>query len=211
METPAATAIADVNMVADRAIAELEDMDALVRAEQVRVYRVLLAMLRDPDAADSLTQECFLKAYQHRGRFRGECSLRTWLMRIAVNLGRDHLKNRRWQFWRRLFHDAPASDEAIMSVASPVTPERLLLAREALANVWTAVDKLPDRQRAVFVLRFVEEMSIEEIAEATSLRQGTVKAHLSRATGAIRERVMTRHDTQKQTFAGSPAKEREKP
>jgi RNA polymerase sigma-70 factor (ECF subfamily) len=195
--------MADANMVASRAISELEDMDALVRAEQRRIYRVLLAMVRDPEEADSLTQECFLKAYQNRGRFRGECSLRTWLMRIAINLGRDHIKNRRWQFWRKLFHESAAADELNAVAASQATPERSLLAREALAHVWTAVDSLPTRQRAVFVLRFVEEMSIDEIAEATSLRPGTVKAHLSRATGAIRQRVSSPRQSH-------PAKEREK-
>jgi RNA polymerase sigma-70 factor (ECF subfamily) len=164
----------------------------LVLAEQRRIYRMLLAMLRDPDAADSLTQECFLKAYQSRGRFRGECSLRTWLMRIAINLARDHIKNRRWQFWRKLFQGPAGDDELAAAAVSQATPERLLLAREALAGVWTAVDTLPARQRAVFVLRFVEEMSIDEIADATSLRPGTVKSHLSRATGAVRQRLKDR-------------------
>jgi len=201
MEQPAAaTAAADIEMMAISAMAELEDLDALIKAEQQRVYRVLLAMLRDPDAAAGLTQECFLKAYQSRGRFRGECSLRTWLIRIAMNLARDHLKSRRWQFWRKLTQETVAPEELAASAASEVTPERSLLAREALTGVWDAVDSLPERQRSVFVLRFVEEMSIEDIAEATSLRPGTVKAHLSRATAAVRERVNT-----------GPAKDRGKP
>ena len=196
-------------MVASRAISELEDMDALVRAEQQRIYRVLLAMVRDPEEADTLTQECFLKAYQSRGRFRGECSLRTWLIRIAINLGRDHIKSRRWQFWRKLSQDSAAGDELAAVAASQATPERSLLAREALAGVWIAVDNLPDRQRAAFVLRFVEEMSIEKIAETMSLSPGTVKAHLSRATGAVRARVNPPRQTQKASD-GDSTKEREK-
>jgi RNA polymerase sigma-70 factor (ECF subfamily) len=75
MDQLTATDTANVQVVTGRAVA---DFDALVLAEQRRIYRVLLAMLRDPDAADSLTQECFLKAYEHRKRFRGECSIRTW-------------------------------------------------------------------------------------------------------------------------------------
>ena len=204
-------AIVDMKMVASRAISELDDLEALVEAEQRRVYRVLLAMLRDPEAADGLTQECFLKAYQSRGKFRGECSLRTWLIRIAVNLARDHLKSRRWQFWRKLSQEADVAWEHAATVISPVTPERELLAREALAGVWSAVGSLPGRQREVFVLRFVEEMSIEEIAAAISLRPGTVKAHLARATGAIRERVTANRQTQKQMSAEDAAKERGKP
>jgi RNA polymerase sigma-70 factor (ECF subfamily) len=184
-------------MVTGCAVAEFEDFDALVLAEQRRIYRVLLAMLRDSDAADSLTQECFLKAYEHRKRFRGECSIRTWLMRIAINLARDHVKNRRWQFWRTLFHESAGSEEQgdPHEPADPrASPERSLLAREQLAHVSAVVDNLPNQQRAVFVLRFLEEMSIEEIAQATSLRPGTVKAHLFRAVSAVRERVKERKD-----------------
>jgi RNA polymerase sigma-70 factor (ECF subfamily) len=69
-----------------------------------------------------------------------------------------------------------------------------LLARERLAHVSAVVDNLPNQQRAVFVLRFLEEMSIEEIAQATSLRSGTVKTHLFRAVSAVRERVKERKD-----------------
>ena len=195
MEQITATEMADVQEITGRAVAEFEDFDALVLAEQRRIYRVLLAMLRDPDAADSLTQECFLKAYEHRKRFRGECSMRTWLMRIAINLARDHVKNRRWQFWRKLF-SRPAGSERDSVDAEPVdphaSPERSLLARERLAHVSAVVDNLPNQQRAVFVLRFLEEMSIEEIAQATSLRPGTVKTHLFRAVSAVRERVKER-------------------
>ncbi len=76
--------------------------DRLVQAEQRRIYRILLGLIRDPEAAETLTQECFLRAYRARDGFRGDASPETWLVRIAVNLGRDHLKSRRSGFWRRL-------------------------------------------------------------------------------------------------------------
>jgi RNA polymerase sigma-70 factor (ECF subfamily) len=172
--------------------ADLSDFDALVRTEQRRIYRVLLAMLRDADAADTLTQECFLKAYRHRHRFRGGCSVRTWLLRIAVNLGRDHVRSRRFQFWRRLMERS----NDIESISEPAdmqpSAERQLLAREELAAVWTMLDRRSAQQRMVFVLRYVEDMDIEEIAAATSLRPGTVKSHLFRATAALRQLLRER-------------------
>src|SRR5271157_5389424 len=129
-QTTAATAsLAQMAMTATRA--ELDDFDAIVHAEQRRVYRVLLAMLRDPDAADDLTQECFLRAYEYRRRFRGECSVRTWLLRIAINLVRDRAKNRRWQFWRGLFQQPAPADMDTM--ANPLaSPERAAMARAEL-------------------------------------------------------------------------------
>lgn len=81
----------------------LVDFSALVQQHQPRIYRVLLGMLHDPDAAETLTQECFLKAFQNRGGFRGEASVGTWLVRIAINLARDHRRNRLRAFWQKLF------------------------------------------------------------------------------------------------------------
>lgn len=173
---------------------EFLDFDALVLSEQRRIYRVLLAMLRDTDAADNLTQECFLKAYEHRKQFRGECSMRTWLVRIAVNLARDHVKSRRWQFWRNLFSASDGSEGLLEQIAPNASPERSMLARERLAHVLAVVEGLPDQQRAVFVLRFMEEMSIEEVAVATSLRPATVKTHLYRALSAIKKQLKERED-----------------
>jgi RNA polymerase sigma-70 factor, ECF subfamily len=173
-----------------RARVEFSDFDAVVQTHQRAIYRVLLAILRDADAADTLTQECFLRAYQSRARFHGDCSVRTWLLRIATNLARDHVRNRRLQFWRRLFSAEAASERAYETALDPQpSPEQTVSAREQLAAVWTAVAQLSTRQRTVFVLRFVEDMSMEQIAEAISLRPGTVKAHLFRAIGTVKRHL----------------------
>jgi RNA polymerase sigma-70 factor, ECF subfamily len=175
-----------------RASSELADFDALVRNEQRRVYRLFLVMLHDEDAADTLTQDCFVKAFENRQRFRGECSARTWVLRIAMNLARDYSRNRRSQFWRRLFQWNPDPEER-GEIADPgASPERALAARERLAGVWADMKSLSDQQRVVFTLRFVDDMSIEQIAEATCLRPGTVKSHLSRAIAAVRRRTKER-------------------
>lgn len=172
--------------------AELDDFDALVRNEQQRVCRVLWAMLHDEDAAETLTQDCFVKVFENRHRFRGDCSVRTWVLRIAMNLARDYSRNRRSQFWRRLFQRNPEPEELGAIADRVASPERALAAREELATVWSDMESLSVQQRAVFTLRFVEDMSIEQIAEATSLRPGTVKSHLSRAVAAIRRKARER-------------------
>ncbi|MGH9492635.1 MAG: RNA polymerase sigma factor [Terriglobales bacterium] len=167
------------------------DFDQLMRLHQRRVYRLLLGMLGDPEAADTLTQECFLRAWRKRSSFRGEAAVGTWLLCIAVNLARDHLRNRRLAFWRRLF---AASKEGPRAEAEQLpglqsSPEQALVARQELQGVWAAVEELPAQQKAVFLLRFVEEMSLEEIAQALELRSGTVKSHLFRALRAVRARA----------------------
>lgn len=175
------------------ATAELEDFDAVVRDYRTRVFRFALASLRDRDAAETLTQDCFLRAYQGRERFRGEASLATWLMQIAVNLVRDHVRNRRLQFWKRTQSsalDLESAGERILDRES--SPEKKALAREQLCAVWTATERLPERQRTVFLLRFVEDMDILEIAGATGMKEGTVKVHLFRALQTVRERMGSR-------------------
>ena len=164
------------------------DFDQLMRLHQRRVYRLLLGMVRDPEAADTLTQECFLRVWRKRAGFRGEAAVATWLLRIAVNLARDHARNRRLAFWRRLF--AASKDETRAEVEQlpglQSSPEQALAARQELQGVWAVVEELPAQQKAVFLLRFVEEMSLEEIAQALGLRPGTVKAHLFRALRTVR-------------------------
>jgi RNA polymerase sigma-70 factor (ECF subfamily) len=167
-----------------------ESFDEIIRQHQRRVYRVLYLLVKDADAADTLTQECFLRAYKSLGSFRGECRIETWLLRIAVNLARDHEKSRRASFWKRLIglEDADGSETHQFRGSQP-SPERILLAREEMEAVWTAVASLSQQQRAIFLLRFAEEMSLPEIAGVLSLSVGTVKAHLFRATAKIRETV----------------------
>ena len=174
------------------AIVAGDDFDSIIRQHQKRVYRVVYLLVRDADAADTLTQECFLRAYQKLESFRGECRIDTWLLRIAVNLAKDYAKNRRTSFWRRLIglDDTDGGDGTPIQVRAPdPSPERVLLAREEVQAVWSAVDSLSPQQRTVFLLRFTEEMSLAEIAEVLGVRVGSVKAQLSRATGSVRKQM----------------------
>lgn len=122
-----------------------EAFDDLVRAHQRRIYRILLVLVRDTDAAETLTQECFLRAYAKGGDFRGEASVGTWLVRIALNLARDHAKSRRVAFWRLLMRDDRRRDPTAIAARLPDSEPplvRTLIARDRLAAVWAKVDRL---------------------------------------------------------------------
>jgi RNA polymerase sigma-70 factor, ECF subfamily len=174
----------------EQAVLELADFDEVVRVYRPRILRFLLSSLTDRDAAETLTQECFLKAWNARHQFRGDSSLSTWLTRIAVNLMRDHLRSRSLRFWQK----TRGSALDVMDVADWIpdersTPETAAVARNQVAAVWKAVDELSAQQRSVFVLRFVEEMELEEIAETIGMNLSTVKSHLYRALAILRERM----------------------
>ncbi len=176
--------------------------ERVVCAHQKSVFRIILRIVRDPDQAASLTQDCFLRAHKRLHTFRGESSLQTWLHRIAIHLALDHLKSRRAGFWRRLVRrDSQAaagspsragSGMEVPTLREP-SPERRLLAREALERVRQAVDQLSPQQRAVFVLRFFEDYSLEEIREAMGIEIGTVKSHLFRAVQHVRRSMEGTH------------------
>jgi RNA polymerase sigma-70 factor, ECF subfamily len=152
-----------------------------------QIFRFLLASLRDPDAAETLTQDCLLKAHRNWASFRGESNVMTWLLRIAINLQKDHWRNRRLQFWKLTGKNAvDASDAGQWLPSGESSPEQQTVAKDQVRLVWQAVKGLSERQRTVFMLRHVEEMEIHEIASTIGLSEGTVKAHLSRAMVRVR-------------------------
>ncbi len=174
--------------VSDHVAAGIEDLDSILRLYRPKVFRFILASLRDRDAAETLTQDCFFKAYQARNRFRHECSLDTWLMQIAVNLVRDYARNRRLQFWKRTQVFAkPVEGVQDWLSDGQHSPEAAALLKEEVRAIWEAADRLPEKQRTVFLLRFVEDMDLLEIATATGMKEGTVKSHLFRALQTVRE------------------------
>jgi RNA polymerase sigma-70 factor (ECF subfamily) len=164
-----------------------EEFSAVVARHRQQIFRFLLASTRDVDLAETLTQDCFLKAHRNWASFRGESSAMTWLMRIAINLQKDHWRNRRMQFWRHTRANAVDLGEASEWLPSGErSAEQQLLAQERVRQVGKAVEGLSERQRTVFLLRYVEEAELSEIAQATGLSEGTVKAHLSRAVAKVR-------------------------
>jgi RNA polymerase sigma-70 factor (ECF subfamily) len=169
------------------AVTPLADFDSVVRLHQQAVFRFILASLRDRDAAETLTQECLLRAYKARDDFRGDASVKTWLMRIAVNLVRDHQKSERLRFWRRPHVDVSAVAQTVADRQK--SPEAAASAKQQIAAVWEAAAGLSHRQRTVLLLRFVEDMEILEIVEATGMKEGTVKTHLFRALQSVRQKL----------------------
>ena len=168
-------------------VSDLDDIDELVRVHRSSVLKHAWWLLKDRDLAETVTQDCFLRAFKARAFYRGQCSVRTWLLAIATNLVRDHTRTHGFQFWKYVRTSAVDVTEMESRLARrQQTAEANLLMREKLRHIWATVDRLPERQRTVFLLRFVEEMQVSEIAEATRLNLSTVKSLLYRALRAVR-------------------------
>jgi RNA polymerase sigma-70 factor (ECF subfamily) len=168
-------------------VSDLEDIEELVRVHRSSVLKHAWWLLKDKDLAETVTQDCFMRAFNSRALYRGQCSGRTWLMAITTNLVRDRTRTDGFRFWRQV--RSSAVDVCAMENRLPCrrqTVEAEMLTRENLRQIWATVDELPGRQRTIFMLRFVEEMQVSEIAETTGLNLSTVKSLLYRTLRTVR-------------------------
>jgi RNA polymerase sigma-70 factor, ECF subfamily len=174
----------------EREASELDEIEQLVQRYRARLLRFVAFSTGDQDLAESIVQDCFMKAYNARASFRGECSAYTWLNRIAVNLIRDNQRTQKCRFWKSFRKSAlDISEMASRLPGGSGTPEKSLLMREQVAQVAEALKALSFNQRTVFLMRFQEGMGIREISLATDISVNTVKTHLYRAIKTVREKI----------------------
>lgn len=167
------------------------DFSAWMSRHQRRVYAICQRLLQDRDEANSAAQDVFLKAY-HALKKDGAQTVEDparWLTRIAVNTCLDRLRSRKWQFWRRR---PSAEDERLIlrsAAAGGPQAEDHCFAGQIRSRLDAALSRLSERQRAVFLLRHYEDLSLEEISTTLGLELGTVKAHMFRAVAKLRDEL----------------------
>src|SRR5262245_49729771 len=156
----------------------------LVGRHQRRASRIAYHYLRDAAEADEAVQDAFVKAYSHLGSFREELPFDVWFTRILINgcLDRIKARTRRERRVQPLADSStPERDVAERVAATGPSPEDALLARERRDAIAAALARLPERQRAVFVLSHVEGHTSREVSALTGLNESTVRVHLFRA------------------------------
>lgn len=170
-----------------RPINELDDIDVLVKRYRARLLRLVTYSTGDLDLAETITQDTLLRAYKGRDKFRGECSVNTWLTGIAFNVIRDHLRTAKYKFWKQVKSTAlDANEMASFIAADGLDPEGQLLAKEKVKQLARVLETLSYNQRTIFLLKFSEEMSVEEICTTLGMSLNTVRTHLHRALKAVR-------------------------
>ena len=200
-EADAAAASAVKALQADGRLEEARERYAeLVARHQRRASRIAYHYLRDAAEADEAVQDAFVKAYQHLGSFREELPFDVWFTRILINGCLDRIKARtrreRWQLpmsgkagGRTAAPGGGAAAERDLTERVPaggLSPEQALLGRERRREIATALAKLPERQRSVFVLSHVEGRTSREVSALTGLNESTVRVHLFRAIRKLR-------------------------
>lgn len=170
-------------------VTPFDDIAAVHALYEGKIFRFLLLSVRDRDVAHSLTQDTFLNAWRTRSKFRGDCSIATWLMYIAVNLLRSHTRTETFRFWKRVGATAVSAEDLKSQLPHPQrSAEAKMIAKAELEQVWQRVELLSGPQRSIFLLRFIEEAELSEIAKVMNMPVPTVKSHLYRALDHIRDR-----------------------
>ena len=163
---------------------------ALMRRYNQKLYRTARSILRDDAEAEDAVQEAYLIAYRALPGFRGDAMLSTWLVRIVVNeaLGRLRRRKRDAEVIRLVYGDEEhGAPETTMDDAPFAQPERAALRAETRRLLETKIDLLPETFRTVFMLRAVEERSVEETAAVLDVPEATVRSRYFRAKGLLRE------------------------
>ena len=172
---------------------DMSAFEQLMRANNRKLYRTARAILRDDAEAEEAVQDAYLKAYRALGSFRGESKLSTWLVRIAANEALvRHRRNAR---------AAPLELDPELPAAESAGPENGAQLSELRSVLEARIDALPDAYRAVFMLRGVEEFSVEETAAVLGIPEATVRTRFFRARGLLRASMASIAANMKEVFA----------
>lgn len=176
---------------------------ALMRRYNRRLYRTARSILKDDGAAEDALQEAYIAAYRHIDGFRGDAAVGTWLTRIVVNEALQALrKTRRERVVVPFAESTDGNDVPDVADIPARTPENLLLRAEIRRLVESKIDALPEAYRTVFMLREVEDMTVEETAAALGIPEATVRSRLFRAKARLREALAQEVDVATQDVFG---------
>lgn len=160
-----------------------------------RIYAMVHQLLRNPQDAEEVTQDAFIRAHRGLVNFRGDSAFSTWLYQIATNLAR----NRYWYWWRRkrdksISFDQPIGEDgtttfADVFAAEVETPEDAAVTQELVDRIKVGMEKLTPKHREILILRNVKNLSYEEIADILQISVGTVKSRIARARESLRGKL----------------------
>lgn len=165
------------------------DQDAfaqLVQRYQRRTFNLAFRILHQYDEASEITQETFLAAWQGLPSFRGDARFPTWLYRIAYNCSLKQLEQRKRD---RALQDAIQAEQLLMHADDSESADTVLEARDRQSMMHEQLSSLPAKYRIVLILRHLQEMTYEEIAETLTMPIGTIKTHLFRARNLLKARL----------------------
>jgi len=162
---------------------------SLVERNQKKAFWMAYDILGNMEEAEDLSQDAFIRAYERWDSFRQESSIDTWFFRILINLCLS--RKRRHGIWKRIsdWLVQQPDEDLLSSRFLDADPERNIANQQSRKALEKALEQLSKGQRTAFVLRYLHDLSIKEIAEVTESAEGTIKSHLFRALKALKKTV----------------------
>ncbi|MEM1173458.1 MAG: RNA polymerase sigma factor RpoE [Pseudomonadota bacterium] len=186
------TDTSDAQLVKRVQSGEKDAFDLLVLKYQHKIVNLVMRYVRDQEQALDITQEAFIKAYRALPRFRGDSAFYTWLYRIAVNTAKNYLASQRRRPMNvELDLQDPEQYDLHAKLKETDTPEGVTISNELQETVEKAINALPEDLKTAIILREIDGMSYEEIAETMQCPVGTVRSRIFRARDAISKKVGT--------------------
>jgi len=175
----------DIELVERFQCGDVSAFDALVNKYQSKVYDIVYCHTRNVEDAYDLSQEVFFRVFKSLGRFKKKSSFYTWLYKIAINACIDYGRQSKRVQTIPLEEWAAVGEFYDSNMNMGYSPARVLELHELRHQIAIAIDQLPPKQRAVFIMKRHQGLSLEEIAKVLNRSVGTVKAHLSHATSKL--------------------------
>lgn len=188
--------LSDEMIVKRMATGDTQALEILMRRYNQALYRATRSILKDEHEAEEAVQDTYLKAYRAIGNYRGDAKLATWLTRIAINEALSRLRKRKHRaevinlddnLALMMADETHAEENSSMQEHIRNTPENVVLGAEVRRLIEQKIDHLPDAFRTVFVLRVLEEFTVEETAACLNIPEATVRSRHFRARGLLRE------------------------
>lgn len=181
----------DAELVARVQRGDKKAFDLLVLKYQRKIMRLLSRMIRDPSEIEDVAQEAFIKAYRALPQFRGDAAFYTWLYRIAINTARNWMaaSGRRPSASYAVENEDGETFNETDNLTDNSTPESIAASRQVAETVNSAIAALPEELRTAIILREMEGMSYEDIAQSMDCPIGTVRSRIFRAREAIATRL----------------------
>ena len=180
--------ISDKDILSDLVNGDIDAFDIIVDRYKNRLFNFVFRFVHDTDVAEDIVQETFLRVFRKRREYRAIANFSTWIFTIAGNLAKSELRRRKR--WRFLSIDTGSEEEKSFDIMdSGMKPDRVTAVRMLNENVQNSIDRLQSKYREALILRDIEGMSYQQIAEIVGVPVGTVKSRVNRARLKLQKRL----------------------
>ncbi len=183
------TAVSEKRVDANTAMPDVQDFERIVADNESKIFNTIYSFVGDYEDALDLTQETFICAYRSIGKFRHESSVSTWLYRIAINLCKRHYKREKKSVLTYSLDDPETERQVEYRASEDESAMEVLEAAEEQLIIQREISALAKKHRSVIILKYLQDLSYEEMADILGCSIGTVKSRLSRAKEKLKQRL----------------------